>query len=79
MKNLKDNLSTICGILFLIGGAIVSVGATGGIAEPTWLVSGAGILTAVSGAIVGFLTGKNPNGSTKSVEQTTTQNSQAAK
>ena len=78
MKNLKDKLSTICGIIFLIGGAIVSVGATGGAILPVWLVSGAGVATALSGAVIGILTGKNPDGSTKSIPQIDTQNSQAA-
>ena len=74
MKNLKDKLSSICGIVFLVGGAIVSVGATGGVALPVWLVAGAGVSTAISGAVIGILTGKNPNGSTKAIEQVEAQN-----
>lgn len=64
MKNLKDTLTNIAGAVFLVGGAIVSIGATGGVALPVWLISGAGVATAISGAVVAYFTGKAPDGST---------------
>lgn len=74
-SNIKDTVTTICGILFVIGGAIASV-ATAGIALPAWLVSGSIVVATVSASIVAFLTGKNPNGTTKSEAQVVTQNAQ---
>jgi hypothetical protein len=72
--NLKDTLSTICGIIFAICTALVTTGVSG-VTLPTWLITASGILIAVSGAILGWLTGKNPNATAKTDTQVTNANS----
>jgi hypothetical protein len=67
-SNLKDKLSTICGIIFALCTALITTGVSG-VALPTWLTAGAGIVAAICGAIIGVLTGKAPNASTKSDSQ----------
>jgi hypothetical protein len=68
MKNLKDTLSTVCGITFAISTALLTVPGA-----PKWLSIAAGFGLALSGAIIGILTGKNPNGSTKVIDPSTGQ------
>lgn len=76
MKNLKDTLTTIAGIMVAFGGTVYTLGKAG-IALPEWLNT-AGVIAATVGATVGlYLTGKNPDGSTKSADQVTKQNEQA--
>ena len=75
-SNLKDTLSTVCGVVFAIGTAILGVAASG-VVLPGWLTAGATAVIAIAGGVLGFLTGKNPNLSTKSAEQVTEQNAQA--
>jgi hypothetical protein len=72
MNNLKDKLSNICGIILAICTALVTTTASG-ISLPTWLITACGILIAISGAIIGVLTGKAPDGSTKTPRQITEQ------
>ena len=76
--NLKDTLSTICGIIFAICTALVTLGVSGGVVLPTWVTTASGILIAVSGAILGWLTGKNPNATAKTARQVDNQNNEAA-
>lgn len=72
MKNLKDTLSTICAVLLVLSGVVVSLPAQGVILPP--IVSTIAIIVgAVSGAIIGVLTGKNPNGTTKVIDPATGQ------
>lgn len=66
--NLKDTLSTICGIVFAICVALVAVP---GLPVIVSQIAAGGM--AVSGAIIGIMTGKNPNGSTKVIDPTTGQ------
>jgi hypothetical protein len=75
MQNIKDTLTTIAGIIGAIGAAIVAVSSQ--ITLPTWITSTGGISVAISVAVVGYLTGKNPNGTTKSDTQVTNQNAQS--
>ena len=63
MKNLKDTVSTICGLLFAISTSLLVVPSL-----PGWVTTALGIIMAVSGAIIGVMTGKNPNGSTKVID-----------
>ncbi|MEI7480424.1 MAG: hypothetical protein WCJ59_02240, partial [bacterium] len=67
MKNWKDTISTICGLVFALCTAIVT-GVTG-VTFPEWLITVVGIGLAVSGAIIGILQGKNPNLTTKTARQ----------
>ncbi len=68
MKNLKDKISTVCGIVLLISGCILSV-TTAGVALPVVVVTSATLGASISGGLLAYLTGKNPDGSTKTVEQ----------
>ena len=61
MKNLKDTLSTIFGIIGALGGVVLTIPNV-----PTWL---GGVMIASSVAVIGVLTGKAPNGAIKTPEQ----------
>jgi uncharacterized membrane protein HdeD (DUF308 family) len=77
VTNIKDTLSTICGVLLAIAGAILSLQTTG-IILPAWVNTTTMIVAAIASAIIAYLTGKNPNGKAKSNNQISTQNAQAA-
>jgi membrane protein DedA with SNARE-associated domain len=64
MVNFKDQITNVCGIIFVVCGSISAVAASG-VALPLWLTAGALTLAAISGAIIGYFTGKNPNGTQK--------------
>ena len=66
--NLKDTLSTICGIIGAVAVSVLGL-QTSGIALPAWLTTACLIAAAVSGGVVAFLVGKNANGTAKSVAQ----------
>lgn len=69
MKNLKDTLTTIVAILLaLFGGLQVYLSANAG-KEIDW----GQLLLCEGAAITSYLTGKNPNGSTKVIDPTTGQ------
>lgn len=75
-SNIKDTLTTIFGIVLAISGSIVSLSISGGILIPVWLLTSSTIAATLSGTVIGLLTGKNPNGTTKSDAQIITQNTQ---
>jgi hypothetical protein len=69
MKNLKDTVSTICGFIIAIAAGV----KLNGVVLPATIANildGAAVLSI---AIVGYLQGKNPNGSTKTIDPTTGQ------
>jgi len=68
-QNWKDTLSTICGILIALCTALLTLATI-----PTWLQTACGITIAVAGALIGWITGKNPNLSTKTDTQVTNAN-----
>ena len=65
MANFKDTVSTICGLIVAVGTAVFAAG----IEMPTWLKTTIGLLMAVSVGILGFLQGRNADGSKKTVNQ----------
>jgi hypothetical protein len=67
MTNIKDKLSTICGYAGAISAAIVGLSAK--VTLPTWLVTAAVAVGSISVAIIGYLTGKAPDGATKTPDQ----------
>ena len=66
--NIKDTISTICGIVFAICVALMAVP---GLPIIVTQIAAGGM--AVSGAIIGVMTGKNPNGTTKVIDPKTGQ------
>ena len=72
-SNIKDTLSTIFGILFAIAGALLTASQSG-LVLPTWAVAACGSVMAISGAIIGYLTGKTPAAQKKTEEIVVSQN-----
>lgn len=68
MKNWKDSLTTILGIIAALCGAIITASQSG-LTMPTWLITAAGGVTAVCIALIGWLTGKNPDLTSKTPGQ----------
>ena len=84
MKNLKDNLTSIAAIAFGTAVAILALPMTIAAIAPTAVFTMpaivnviCGVVIAVSIVITQVLTGKLPNGKTKSVELIDAQNLQA--
>jgi drug/metabolite transporter (DMT)-like permease len=72
-SNIKDKLSTFCGILAAICGALLVAGESG-VVLPGWLKATAGAVSAVCLAVIGYLTGKTPAAKPKSINQVIDQN-----
>ena len=72
VSNLKDTLTTICGLIFTIGSVLLTVN---GVPENSKVI--VGIAVAVSGGIIGWLTGKAPDGAAKTDNRLKDQNVQA--
>jgi len=72
--NTKDLLSTICGVIIAVCGAIVGLIQTG-VVLPAWVNTVCLILIAVAGGVIGVITGKNPNLTTKTPDQVNKLNS----
>ena len=68
MKDLKDNATNIAGILIVFAGIIGSV-VTAGVSIPASLITAGAVSGSVGAGILSFFTGKNADGSKKSVEQ----------
>lgn len=67
MSNLKDTLTTICGLLFVVCGAVLGVRTE--VVMPNWIISICIITMAICGAVSMYLSGKNADGSTKTTSQ----------
>lgn len=63
-KDLKNKLSTIFGVLAAICGAMVTASQTG-LVLPEWVIAVSTAVGALSVAVIGILTGKNPDLSAK--------------
>lgn len=68
MKNLKDTLSTILGVIIAIAGAVLAL-PTQGIVLPTWTNTAAVIALALATAVLGIITGRNADLSKKTDKQ----------
>ena len=78
MKNIKDIATNIAGGLGFAGGAILALAGVGVVfAAP--VVAAAGGAVALSTFIIGWFSGKNPDGSSKTPTQVTTQNEETKK
>jgi len=69
MKNWKDTISTICGIIIAICGAGSGLIWGLGINFPAWVTPVALFLAGLAGLVLGILQGKNADGSTKTQSQ----------
>lgn len=67
MKNLKDKITNLAGILLLVGGGIMTASTV--VALPAFLVTYSTVAAAIGGSIVAYATGKNPDLSSKTPEQ----------
>jgi len=68
MKNLKSTVSTIFGIIGVLSGAVLSL-TQYGVVIPVTITAIAGTLAAISVGVIGYLTGKNPDGTPKTSDQ----------
>ena len=73
MKNLKDNITVICGIILTICGILTGL-VQSGITLPEWIQPTCVTVGAICGGIIAYLTGKNSDGTTKKPEQLTSKN-----
>lgn len=64
MENLKDKLTNIAAILIIAGGSILGL-ETKGVIMPLWLQTSGIIAITLGGAIIGYFTGKKPDGTVK--------------
>ncbi len=71
--NLKDFLTTVCGGIVLICAGVVGAEKCGMVLPPK-IMGIVYIAGGISGSVIAYLTGKNPNGTTKTPEQVQTQN-----
>lgn len=65
ISNIKDTISTVCGWVIGICGAILAVTIQGVVIPPIVLTIAASAAS-IATVILGILTGKNPDGTTKS-------------
>ena len=73
MKNLKDTISNYAAVILVIAGGVQTF-LTLNASKP---IDFGQLSLYLVGIIIAYLTGKNPDGSTKSDGQVTTQNSQS--
>ena len=71
-SNLKDTLTTISGLIVAVGGTLLTVK---GLPETIQVILG--IAIAISVGVIGFFTGKAPDGTAKTNSQLKDQNVQA--
>jgi len=70
MKNLKDTLSSILAALIVISGSIFGLIETGTLSNlPEWVKTACVIIPVIATAIIGVMTGKNADLSTKKPTQ----------
>ncbi len=68
MIDIKSKISTVCGVIILVCGVVLALPLQG-LVIPTGVTSIATIVLSICGGIIGVLTGKNPDGSSKTAEQ----------
>ena len=70
MKNIKDKLTTLCGVIIAVCGVLTGLSQSG-IVLSSGVQTGSIIAGSLAGGIIAFFTGKNSDGSTKLPEQLT--------
>ena len=69
MNNIKDWLTTICGLLSVIGGGILTAVASGQFILSDTVLTIIGIIVSISLGVIGFFQGRNADGSAKKPAQ----------
>ena len=69
LSNFKDTITSICGLIVAIGGAILGISVGGVIVLPVVATTIVGVLVAIATALIGYFTGKAPNGALKTDSQ----------
>ena len=69
MGNLKDTITNICGIIIAIGGSILALVTVGTLVLPTVVNTVLVVLVTVATALIGYFTGKQPDGAIKTTAQ----------
>ncbi len=75
-SNLKDRLTTIAGIILALTGTVLTL-EKAGVVLPSYVTTTATALGIIAGSVVAYLTGKSPDGTTKTPEQVVNQNADA--
>lgn len=69
MNNIKDTITTVCGLIIAISGGIVLAAHTNMIAISIQIVNGCLLAGIIATSVLSYFSGKNPNGTTKTTEQ----------
>ena len=77
MKNIKENLSTIIAILSALCGFLIVISGAG-LHFPAWVIIICGSAPSFFTTVIGILTGRNPDGTTKTPRQVDNLNNEAA-
>jgi hypothetical protein len=77
-SNIKDWMTTLCGIIIAVCAGGTGFLYTIGITFPAWVYSIAVVLSALAVYVKANLVGKNPDGTTKTPTQVSQLNQQAA-
>ena len=74
LSNIKDTLTTVCAWITVIGGGVLAANLSGQIVLPVSIVGILSTVVAIALGISQFLSGKNPDGTSKTPTQVNTQN-----
>ncbi len=65
MNNIKDTVTTLCGWVIALGGAVLVAALNGTLVVPEAVVGALTFIVGLATAILGILQGRNPDGSKK--------------
>lgn len=66
MSNPKDTITNVCSFILVLTGVVLALNQAG-IAVPQWVNNTATVVAVLATSLIGYFTGKKPNGETKSV------------
>ncbi len=65
MNNIKDTVTTICGWVIALGGAVLAAAVSGALVVSEPVIGALTFIVGLATAILGILQGRNPDGSKK--------------
>ncbi len=65
MNNIKDTVTTICGWIIALGGAVLAAAIAGTLTVPEAVVGALTFIVGLATAILGMFSGRNADGSKK--------------